>query len=86
MSMDDQLLKELQQVHTLQKMWGIEVFTYIEDLAFKKLAEDYHICNENCQLINMLEDLFNYESHVTISMMLAEAKRRGIMEEGYEEH
>lgn len=83
--MDNQILKELQQIHTVQKMWGLEVFTWIEDLAFKKLAKDYHICNENSQLINMLGEMFDEYDSVTVTMMLDEARTRGIMEDQQEE-
>lgn len=83
--MDNQILKELQQIHTIQKMWGLEVFTWIEELAFKKLAKDYHICNENSQLINMLGEMFDEYDSVTVTMMLDEARTRGIMEDQQEE-
>lgn len=83
--MDNQILKELQQIHTIQKMWGLEVFTWIEDLAFKKLAKDYHICNENSQLINMLGEMFDEYDSVTVTMMLDEARTKGIMEDQQEE-
>lgn len=83
--MDNQILKELQQIHTIQKMWGLEVFTWIEDLAFKKLAKDYHICNENSQLISMLGEMFDEYDSVTVTMMLDEARTRGIMEDQQEE-
>lgn len=83
--MDNQILKELQQIHTIQKMWGLEVFTWIEELAFKKLAKDYHICNENSQLINMLGEMFDEYDSVTVTMMLDEARTRSIMEDQQEE-
>lgn len=83
--MDNQILKELQQIHIIQKMWGLEVFTWIEELAFKKLAKDYRICNENSQLINMLGEMFDEYDSVTVTMMLDEARTRGIMEDQQEE-
>lgn len=78
--MEDNILVELFNVKKVQKMFGTEILTWTESYIIDTLASKYCIENENCQLMHVLEDMFE-ETGVapTMGELLSICKERGIM-------